>query len=609
MAQLVNEQASNGTANVTQPKWMEQFRTQFLSGVAHAFVFHFNTRDYMARELPLRDYLVKAMANKKVIAFYNLADGISFPKAGMREEFDKICELDSADAANAETNNVLAALSLDTPSNGPKPLPKVPAKAIPLLETLLRNGSRSDGDRMKGEVAVVLEFAETIAPNADVSMMSPDDRAVLVTLERLGADKDLASRGNPLILVTENVSDLHPALRRASSKFEQIEIALPGFDERKRFIQQLLERRGERLDEGLTVEALAASTAMLNRMHIEDVFLHASQNTGVITADLVRERKRSIIAAEFGEVIEVMEPSFTFADIGGLEHVKEFFVRSVIRPMKEGRYSRVPMGVLMTGPAGTGKTIMAQAVARESGMNCVILNPAKLFGQYVGNTERNLDRALRAIVAMSPTIVFMDEIDQVVNRGGGGDSGVSNRFFKRLLEFMSDTTHRGRVVFLAATNRPDLMDAALRRPGRFDRKIPFVIPNRSERVDIIRVMAKRYGLGEVELDTALIEDLQERTGGNDLYKAWTGAELEAATIKAFELTQDEGMTAQAALAQAVRRLRPSTSEIEFQTLLAMKECNDTDLLPPQYRERLADRAKLEEQIENAQPRGRNNREL
>jgi hypothetical protein len=125
----------------------------------------------------------------------------------------------------------------------------------------------------------------------------------------------------------------------------------------------------------------------------------------------------------------------------------------------------------MTGPAGTGKTAMAEAVAKEAGINCVILNPARIFGKYVGDTERNLDRALYAILAMAPVLVFIDEIDQSVSRGASGDSGVSNRFFKRLMEFMSDTSHRGKVVFLAASNRPDLMDPALRRPGRFDKLV------------------------------------------------------------------------------------------------------------------------------------------
>jgi len=339
----------------------------------------------------------------------------------------------------------------------------------------------------------------------------------------------------------------------------------------------------------------------LNRMHIEDIFLRASEAEGVITRELIKERKRSTVAAEFGEVIEMMEPTFGFADIGGLQNVKDFALRSIIRPMLDGRKQRVPMGVLFTGPAGTGKTALAQAIAKESGVPCVILNPAKLFGQYVGNTERNLDKALRAIVALGKAIVFMDEIDQTVNRGGGGDSGVSNRFFKRLLEFMSDTTHRGDIVFLAATNRPDLIDAAMKRPGRFDRKIPFLVPDANDRESIVRVQARRY-----DLELAEDCDLAEVVAASD---KWTGAEIEAGVVKAVELVEDEALSPCAALLAAVRRLRPSTSDIEFQTLLAIQECNDVDLLPAAYRERLQDRSKLSEQIDALAPRGCGKREM
>ena len=203
------------------------------------------------------------------------------------------------------------------------------------------------------------------------------------------------------------------------------------------------------------------------------------------------------------------------------------------------------MGVLMTGPAGTGKSAVAQAVAKESGVNAVSLNLARILGQYVGNSERNLEKALRAIKSLAPTIVFIDEIDQSVSRGGSGDSGVSSRIFKRLLEFMSDTGNRGQVVFLAATNRPDLMDAALRRPGRFDKKIPFLIPDAEERLAIFQVMAAKYEMAGKPSAAAI-----------DSTEGWTGAEIEAAVVKAAELIDDEDLLPEDAITAATQRLSP-----------------------------------------------------
>lgn len=587
------------------PAWMQNLVGMYKSAQAHAFILHFNVRDYAVNTTPLTEYLFSVFAKKKVLLRYNLAEGITFALPSMRDDFDRYTDNGSAGAD--PTASTLAAMGLaSAPTNAPadKPqLPKAPAQALALLETLLQKGVDVDDETnsLNGQAIVILEFAETVCPTADVSIMSPADRQVLVTLERWGADKRIADTGNIILLITENVNDLHPALRRAASKFEQIEIPMPDYNARRDFIRAEIQSRELELETGLTEDSFAAETAMLNRIHIEDICLRGVENDNIITRDLIRQRKDTIIAGEFGEVIEMLDPVFGFDDIGGLEHVKDFFNRSVIRPIREQRYNRVPMGVLMTGPAGTGKTIMARAVAKESGINCVLLNPAKIFGQFVGNTERNLDRALRAIQAMSPVLVFIDEIDQSVSRGGGGDSGVSNRVFKRLLEFMSDTTHRGKVVFLAATNRPDMIDAALRRPGRFDKKIPFLVPDATERANILHVMAKRYGLGEFKLKANSAALTQTEN--------WTGAELEAATVKAVELMEDEDLGPQEALTEALKRFRPSTADIEYMTLIAVRECNDTDLLPPKYKVQMQDRNALEQKIAALEPKGRSARTL
>ena len=323
---------------------------------------------------------------------------------------------------------------------------------------------------------------------------------------------------------------------------------------------------------------------------VEDSLLQA-EDTGVLTSDLIWDRKQSIIKTEFGDVLEILDPRFSFDDIGGFEYIKEFFLRNVIRPIREGRKSRVPMGVLMTGPAGTGKSIMAEAVAKEAGINAVRLRiGGQIASRWQGEGERNLEKALRAIVGLAPTIVFIEEIDQAMKRGSDGDSNQQDqRIFQRLLEFMADTSHRDEIVFLATTNRPDLMDAALRRPGRFDKKVPFLISSRDERDAIFRVMARRYLGQEVEAPDEVLDSTE----------GWTGAEIEATVVKAAEIVEDENVEATWALSQATQRLSPSTADIQLMTLLAVAECNDRDLLPPRYREMLDDRAALADKVKAA----------
>ena len=440
------------------PAWVQELQSKYMAGVAHGFILHFNVADYVVPGASMRTYLAKLMAGRKIVAFYNRSDGITFAVPAMRDKFMELLELKKT------ANPALAAFAASQ-GNQDQELPKAPSAALPLLARLLRSGKPDDK-----LAAVIIEHAETIVPSSDVAMMSSEDRTLLVLVEKLGRDPEIMQSGNPVILLTANLTDLHQTIRAASSKFESIRVPLPDQAARLGFIRKY-RGENERTAWELTPEQLANATAGLSLIHIEDIFLRAEQE-GNLKWDLVRERKQDIIASEFGEVLEVFDPRFGFEMIGGLEHVKKFFQRCVVDPIRKGKLGLIPMGVLMTGPAGTGKTAMAEAVAKELGINCVILNPARIFGKYVGDTERNLDRALYAILAMEPVLVFVDEIDQSVNRGSAGDAGVSNRFFKRLMEFMSDTSHRGKVIFLAATNCPDLMDAALRRPGRFDKKIP-----------------------------------------------------------------------------------------------------------------------------------------
>lgn len=152
-----------------------------------------------------------------------------------------------------------------------------------------------------------------------------------------------------------------------------------------------------------------------------------------------------------------------------------------------------PMHLFLVGEyVPTHNTVLAKAVAKESNMNCVALNMNNIFDKYVGQSERNLDRALDCAMAMSPTIIFIDEIDEALPKRHTGElSGLNNRINKTMLTFLSDTSHRGKVIVLAASNFPDQIDPAMKRAGRFDKRIPIFAPNGFDRVRIIKISAKK----------------------------------------------------------------------------------------------------------------------
>jgi SpoVK/Ycf46/Vps4 family AAA+-type ATPase len=335
-------------------------------------------------------------------------------------------------------------------------------------------------------VAIVIDYAESIAPAVDVAS-AENDRSALVTLAEWGRDQRIDERGHLVVLIASDLHDVNERLRKSGARWEQIALPFPSFDERVGFLRQLLSEQSQEppvhLAEGTSYEELARLTTGLRFIDLEDIVLRASFHGQDLSRVLVKQRKDEIMASEYEEVLQVAENEFGFEVLGGLEEVKADLTETVITPMRAGELRVVPQGILLMGPAGTGKTRLARALAKEAGVTFVELQPSKIFSKWVGDTERRLEKALSAIASMTPCIVFIDEIDQAMGRGESGDSGVSNRVFKRLMEVMADTSQRGKVLFVAASNRADLLDAALLRPGRLDKKIPILAPDGRERVN------------------------------------------------------------------------------------------------------------------------------
>ena len=554
-----------------RPSWLDDLIFKYKSSIANLFVLHFNVTDYAGpdnrrvRDVVIQDFLespahAPAEKPRRVVAIYNRAEGITFPRPGMKEEFIRILTGERVRNADEEIK-----------------LPVSPGQAFALLDRLI----------YAEPSAVIIEQAETVLPTEDLATMDQEEMRALTFIKKWASDVRLNRMGSPVVLLTQALSEIHPHLRLASAKIESIMVPLPDLEARQAYIEAMIAKR--KLTMAIDPRDLANATAGLSRILIEDIGLRAEASGQEITIDFARDRKESLIRAEFGDVLEIVEPRFDFTAIGGLAEAKLFAAKNIVVPLRSGNHRRVPLGVLLTGPSGTGKSAFFYALVAEAGVNGVKLNFGKILGPYVGLSEQNLEKALLGIESLAPCLVLIDEIDQILQRGSGGDSGVQQRLFARMLDFMSNPHNRGRIVFVAATNRPDLMDPALKRPGRFDRKIPFLIPGWAQRVAIFQALHGRYKMG----GSPDWEQAASKTEG------YTGAELESVILKAWELAEDAGRTeiSPADLDGALERIRPSTAQVEFMTDLAILECDDKDVLPPEFRDRLDDRQALEQRVQ------------
>lgn len=569
------------------PVWAEQFLRKFKAHIAHMFVFHFNIKDYVEAGddyLGLPEYLKMILSRRDFVISYNISSGLEFLK-GEEKEFKELVGF------KQQAPNPLAQV---TNAAGPRGLPRGAGQVLPLLERLLQKKTHKDKDVHS---AVIIEYPESVVPADIGGSPSLDDRTNVVTLLRWARDPRIAENGNIIILLASNLGDLHGSLRAQDSGIESVCIEKPNSEERLSYVEWLSRDYKEEL-EGIDLEQLAYITAGLGRKQIEDVFLRSREAGEKPSFRYIKERKQEILKREHGELLEIMDPEHGMEAIGGLEKVKEIFAK-IIEALKKGNWRRVPMGALFVGAPGTGKTVFAEAVAKEADFNFVKMGSVR--DKFVGESEKRLSRVLLAIKSLTPVVVFVDEFDQAFGRREeiSTDSGVGRRMFGKLLEFMSDTTLRGKVFWVGASNRPDLIDTAMKRPGRFDLKVPFPFPGEKERAQIFKAILVKYDL------CSKLENFSELASQT---RGYSGGEIEAIVLTAFNRAQDDGRgeLIKDDFQWAKEDFIPSRDEkmIAFMEEIAQKECSSRSLLPDNQEERVMVQEKKESDSETKTHRRR-----
>ena len=537
------------------PAWADTLRERYLAEEASLFLLHGNVRDLVPADggyVTLEEYLERLLARtKEVVCFYDYSRGLRFSRKGMKEKF----------LLTANTRRILQGQpEID------EDFPKDPLRLFPILEGFVTDPSAHG--------ALVMDYIETVVPAGDISFMGAEDRSSLVTLQRWTADPAILGSDNLIILLTESMTDVNRKVLHCP-QLSTIEVSMPELDERRAFIRHL---RDEYPSPGIRAEMLAQITAGLTLVQIEGIFRQVRQSGGKITFDVISDAKRRIIEQECFGLIEFVRSDHDFKAVGGLDENKRALNR-VADNVKKGRGDRVPMGILFVGPMGTGKTFVAEAFANECELTCIKFKNFR--EKWVGSTEGNLERILNVIKAMGYVLVMIDEGDRSLGGGSGEtDGGTTSRVTARLKEFMSDTSHRGSIIFIMMTNRPDKLDADMKRPGRFDLKLPFFFPQTTdERANIARALIHKNG---IQHGIRSFKNVGEATEG------MSGAEIEAILLTAIGRAEEDGKAkiTEKHVRDAIEDYIPSrdTVMLDYMAMLAVFECSSRRLLPPRYRD-------------------------
>ena len=430
---------------------------------------------------------------------------------------------------------------------GPEIMSKYYGESEERLREIFKNAEE------KAPAIIFIDEIDSIAPKREEVSGEVERRVVAQLLSLMDG---MSSRGKVVVIgATNRVNALDPALRRPGRFDREIEIGVPDREGRLEILQ--IHTRGMPLEKDVDLGVIANMSHGFVGADLQAVAKEAAirglrrvlPEIDLTTENIPSDKLKKIVVTmdDFLSVIKEIEPSalrevfvevpnVNWTDIGGLAEVKQELQEAVEWPLKyQGLFDHSdatpPKGILLYGPPGTGKTLMAKAAAHESEANFISIKGPELLSKWVGESEKGVREVFRKARQAAPCIVFFDEIDAIAPARGalGSDSHVTERVISQLLTELDGLEVLTNVIIIGATNRPDIIDAALLRPGRFDRLLYVPPPSKESRIQIFKIHTSKKPLA----DDVDIVSLANQTEG------YTGADIAALASAAVMLALRE----------------------------------------------------------------------
>jgi len=571
------------------PAWAERLGDAYLAGTSCVFMLHGNVRDLVPLVAPsaapaadswgtVPDFLARELFGRwDIVLAYDVGKGLR-PLAG-------------PDPTRLRTMVQWLTERLGAATNWPRE----PDAAVAAIDAILER-NLIDPPEQRKRIAVVLDYAQYLAPAGDAGGRSAAGRLVRVLS---WATNPLLRRVNvAIVLMADALAEVHPRLV-TNPALTAIDVPLPDAEERERFAVAVATAAGmpaERMD---AVKRVAAVSGGLTLESLRAVITLSAREGSDPDGPEFAARKKDLIERSCQGLVEFIQPRLTLDAVAGHEAAKDR-LEGDARAIRRGQFESAPMGYLICGPVGTGKSFIAECYAGSVGIPCAVLKNFR--SKYVGETEGNLEHALDVLRSLGPVVVVVDEADAALgNREQGGDSGTSARVFSMIARQMGDTRYRGRIMWMLLTSRPDLLPIDLKRQGRAEVHIPLFYPHDQGEIDaMFAAMARKC---RVKLAPGL-------PGPVDLSLGLSGADIEsivlAARRKGLERAADAGEPVPDTiqpddLKAALDDFMPSAQglEKELQEIAAVLECTEKRFLPDRWRAKVNEpggRSRLQERL-------------
>ena len=542
------------------PGWARSLAELYESNAANQFIIYGNISDRMVLPPPplprlggLSDFLLGVLLPRfDVVLSYDVGNGIRVDKGG--EIFSKWPHFQESQKDW-----------------------KAPRAAVETLTRYFRYcANLTRLNQPATQVGCILKNADLLLP-ALQGGFDYDLSALASLIRDWSSDALLANHTLASFLLTENLNDLHPLIVN-NPRVARMKIELPSPDQLLDGFRTILPACSVALaDFSSDLPALAEQLSGATMGAVESVVKTKEHRKEHLASSDLSALKKDLLERDINGLIEFIETPRTLDDLYGLDKVKTW-LRQDIELWKKNDVAALPKGYLLCGPVGTGKTFLVECLAGEASVPIVKMKNFR--DKWIGSSEGNLEKIFRLIHALGRCYVFIDEADQALGRreANSGDSGVGGRIYSMLAEEMGSSNSRGRVIWVLASSRPDLIEVDLKRPGRIDVKIPlFPTTTAREGFDLLRRLAQKRGLS---IPDSSFSGLESR-----IPPLLTPGAAEALVMNIYRQVRTTSSPSEEVLSVVLSEyVNPIASEVmDFQIQLAAGEASSIEFVPAPFR--------------------------